>query len=259
MASANGEQLTDAAVTAEGEQREGGRRRRRGGRGRGEREEGQVTPEGQNAGSDANEAVEGERQDTPRTDAADEGEGGNRRRRGRGDRDRSGRDRGERNEGGNEVAAEASVAAEPAAQADGAALSLSLPAPSADTGPFTLATPAATPEVAPTPDPVSPVAQPQAETAVVEAPVAPVAVAEPFVLPIDELQAIAQSAGLSWVNSDADKIRAVQEAIAQEPKPVHVPRERKPAVVLDEGPLILVETRKDLSQITLPFEATSGT
>jgi ribonuclease E len=35
---------------------------------------------------------------------------------------------------------------------------------------------------------------------------------------------------------------------------VHVPRERKPMVVLDEGPLILVETRKDLSQIKLPFE-----
>jgi ribonuclease E len=29
---------------------------------------------------------------------------------------------------------------------------------------------------------------------------------------------------------------------------------RPPAVVLDEGPLILVETRKDLSQVKLPFE-----
>jgi ribonuclease E len=56
------------------------------------------------------------------------------------------------------------------------------------------------------------------------------------------------------VNSDADKIRTVQEAIANEPKPVHVPREPKPPVVLDEGPLVLVETRKDLAQITLPFE-----
>ena len=73
-------------------------------------------------------------------------------------------------------------------------------------------------------------------------------------LPIDELQSIAQTAGLKWVNSDEDKIRSVQEAIASEPKPTHVPRERKPPVVLDEGPLILVETRKDLSQITLPFE-----
>jgi ribonuclease E len=35
---------------------------------------------------------------------------------------------------------------------------------------------------------------------------------------------------------------------------VHVPREPKPPVVIDEGPLVLVETRKDLSQITLPFD-----
>jgi ribonuclease E len=27
---------------------------------------------------------------------------------------------------------------------------------------------------------------------------------------------------------------------------VHVPRERPPLVILDEGPLVLVETRKDL-------------
>jgi hypothetical protein len=38
-------------------------------------------------------------------------------------------------------------------------------------------------------------------------------------------------------------------------KPVHVPRERPPVVVVDEGPLVLVETRKDLGQVTLPFEA----
>jgi ribonuclease E len=56
------------------------------------------------------------------------------------------------------------------------------------------------------------------------------------------------------VNSDADKIRAVQETIAAEPKPVHVPRERPPLVALDEGPLVLVETRKDLSQLDLPFD-----
>jgi ribonuclease E len=39
---------------------------------------------------------------------------------------------------------------------------------------------------------------------------------------------------------------------------LHVPRERKPVVVLDEGPLVLVETRKDLSQMKLPFEVGSG-
>ncbi|HNW65247.1 MAG TPA: ribonuclease E/G, partial [Piscinibacter sp.] len=92
--------------------------------------------------------------------------------------------------------------------------------------------------------------------AAVAAPVAaPVAAkVEPFVLPAGQLAEVAQSAGLQWVNSDADKIRAVQEAMANEPKPVHVPRERKPVVVADEGPLVLVETRKDLSQITLPFD-----
>ena len=75
-----------------------------------------------------------------------------------------------------------------------------------------------------------------------------------FALPMDELHAIAASSGLQWVNSDADKIRAAQEAIAAEPKPVHVPRVRPPMVALDEGPLVLVETRKDLSQFKLPFE-----
>jgi len=74
------------------------------------------------------------------------------------------------------------------------------------------------------------------------------------VLAIDALQSVAQDAGLQWVNSDADKIRAVQEAIAAEPKPIHVPRVRPPVVAEDEGPLVLVETKKDLAQIKLPFE-----
>ena len=84
------------------------------------------------------------------------------------------------------------------------------------------------------------------------------AVAEPYVLPLAQLHQIAQDAGLQWVNSDADKIAAVQAAIAAQPKPVHVPRERKPVVVVDEGPLVLVETRKDLSQMKLPFEVSGG-
>lgn len=84
---------------------------------------------------------------------------------------------------------------------------------------------------------------------------APVAVpVTRFELPLDELHRIAEGAGLQWVNSDAEKVAAVQAAIAAEPAPVHVPRERKPLPVLDEGPLILVETRRDLSQLKLPFE-----
>jgi ribonuclease E len=74
-----------------------------------------------------------------------------------------------------------------------------------------------------------------------------------YTLPLESLQEVAQSSGLVWVNSDADKIAAVQAAIAAEPKPVRVPRERPPAVVVNEGPLVLVETRKDLKDMNLPF------
>jgi ribonuclease E len=79
----------------------------------------------------------------------------------------------------------------------------------------------------------------------------------PFQLPVDELKQVAEGSGLQWVNSDADKIAAVQAAIAAEPKPVRVPRERPPIVVIDEGPLVLVETRRDLRDLKLPFEQAS--
>jgi ribonuclease E len=92
---------------------------------------------------------------------------------------------------------------------------------------------------------------------ILEAAPAPIVV-EPFVLPTDDLQRVAEAAGLQWVNSDADKIRAVQEAMANEPQPIHVPRERKPMALIDEGPLVLVETRKDLSQLKLPFDASQA-
>ncbi|NBX20313.1 MAG: hypothetical protein EBR58_02500 [Betaproteobacteria bacterium] len=75
-----------------------------------------------------------------------------------------------------------------------------------------------------------------------------------YALPTEALAQVASSAGLQWVNSDADKIAAVQAAIAAEPKPVHVPRERPAPVVLDDRPLVLVETRRDLRDMKLPFE-----
>jgi len=75
-----------------------------------------------------------------------------------------------------------------------------------------------------------------------------------FVLPVDELSQVAQASGLSWVNSDAEKIKVAQAAIAAQPQPIHVPREPASRVVIDEGPLVLVETRRDLRNMTLPFE-----
>ena len=76
-----------------------------------------------------------------------------------------------------------------------------------------------------------------------------------YSLPIADMGAVAAGSGLQWVNSDPAKIAAVQAQIAAEPKPVHVPRERPSAVVVDEGPLVLVETKRDLRNMVLPFEA----
>jgi ribonuclease E len=75
-----------------------------------------------------------------------------------------------------------------------------------------------------------------------------------FTLSLDSLNQVAQSSGLEWVNSNADKVAQAQAAIAAEPKPTHVPRDPRPPVVLDQGPLVLVETRKDLRDMKLPFE-----
>ena len=75
-----------------------------------------------------------------------------------------------------------------------------------------------------------------------------------YALPQDELIQIAQSSGLQWVNSDPARVAQVQAAIAAEPQPVHVPRERPAPVVVDTGPLVLVETKRDLRNMTLPFE-----
>jgi len=104
---------------------------------------------------------------------------------------------------------------------------------------------------------------PATEAAAPATAVAPPRAAQPirieaYDLPTDDLHALAQTAGLEWVLSDAGKIRAVQEAMAAEPAPVRAPREPRRQVLLDEGPLVLVETRKDLSQLKLPFEQNAG-
>ena len=85
---------------------------------------------------------------------------------------------------------------------------------------------------------------------------APVAapLAAPYALPMDSLVAVAESAGLQWVNSDAAKIRSAQEAMASAPPEIRVAREIHRPAAVDEGALVLVETKKDLSQFKLPFE-----
>jgi ribonuclease E len=121
-----------------------------------------------------------------------------------------------------------------------------------------------TPEPAPVPvvqvtPPVQPVA-PVVVTAAPQAQVEPVSQetmpkVQSFTLPLDELAQIAQASGLNWVNSDASKVSAVQAAIAAEPQPQHVPRVRPAVVSSDDRPLVLVETKRDLRNMTLPFES----
>lgn len=94
----------------------------------------------------------------------------------------------------------------------------------------------------------------RATPAAAPSPAQPVRV-EPYVLPTDTLATLAATAGLQWVQSDADKISAVKAVMAAEPAPARTPRSPRRQELLDDGPLVLVETRKDLSQLKLPFEA----
>lgn len=108
---------------------------------------------------------------------------------------------------------------------------------------------------------------PATQPAQVSVPIAPAAASTPesrslptvqaFSLPVVDLVQVALGSGLSWVNSDPTKVAAVQAAISAEAKPIHVPRARPPAVQIDAGPLVLVETKRDLAKTKLPFEETS--
>ncbi|MFM8625294.1 MAG: ribonuclease E/G [Betaproteobacteria bacterium] len=76
-----------------------------------------------------------------------------------------------------------------------------------------------------------------------------------YELPLNDLMAVASSSGLQWIHSQPEKVAQAQAAIAAEPKPAHIPRERPALTQIDEGPLILVETRRDLRDLSLPFES----
>jgi len=253
--------------TPAGEGEGGRRRRRRGGRDRGEgrSDEGPITESGETSAlSEGSVSSEGNETTAPATEGeapaissdveGGEREGRGRRRGGRGrDRQRDGREGapGETVETGESDPAPAALMpaqhddgeAQPEAMVPAAVAEVAVPAPAPASVRASVAeaAPVAAVPVAPAPARSAP------------EPVALLALA-PFVLPLGDLQALAAQAGLEWVGSDADKVAAAHAAMAAEPKPIHVPRERKPTVVVDEGPLVLVETRKDLSQLKLPFD-----
>jgi ribonuclease E len=240
------------APQAEGDSRDPRRRRRRGGRDRGEgrTDEALATPaaEGEAPAAPA-EAAAAETAESANT----ERERGRRRGRGR-DRDRDGT-REPRSDDQNGAAAvdtaDVPAGAGIVAAEAGVALPAAVVAVTAAAGLAQVAS--ATPAPAPAhPAPARPAPTPAADA---PAPVtAKPAVIERYALPIDTLASLATGAGLQWVQSDSDKVRAVQAAMAAEPTPIHAPREPRRQVLADEGPLVLVETRKDLSQIALPFE-----
>ncbi|MBC8747700.1 ribonuclease E [Paraburkholderia sp. WC7.3g] len=151
---------------------------------------------------------------------------------------------------------------EPAAQAESpavepaAALQPAVPTePQAAPAALDIAAPATTVE-APAVEPATQaeIVEPQpvvaTEPAVVEA--APVAAApQPAAVrsvapaaSADALQPILEQAGLIWVNTDAEKLRAAQEAAAQTAKPPRVVRERKALPAVDTTPMQQVETIK---------------
>ncbi|MFM0201430.1 Rne/Rng family ribonuclease [Paraburkholderia fungorum] len=60
----------------------------------------------------------------------------------------------------------------------------------------------------------------------------------------EALKPVLEQAGLVWVSTDADKLRAAQEAAAQAAKPVRVGRERKSLPPVETAPMQMVETGK---------------
>jgi ribonuclease E len=224
----------DAAVAQESQERNGRRRNRRGGRGQSSRDRDEVRPvaEGDLATSALHDPVlaNDHSQDalltldfsqTPAvpTELAEPAE--NRRRsRGRGGRDRQRRDEADH---------------QPQVMPQLTVEQLTSPLPAVKVEPVVCAV-------------VAPV---MVTPAAVQVPTPPAK----YVLQTEQLQSVAEQGGMQWVGSDASKIRAAQEAMAKEPKPVHVPREIKPVAPPDSSPLVMVETAKDLSQVKLPFEA----
>jgi ribonuclease E len=284
-ASADPAAVDAVAEGAENNEREAGRRRRRrGGRGRGERDEVRadggvaavsdesLEPPASASESGADKAQEHgtvEDGDGPRAEAdgydATNGEPRRRRRGGRGRRERS--EGGLAESGASASQTEGSAGLTEAAASDAVmadalgsdAVQASVAKPIEPIVP--VAETAVPPAFAPLdllPEPGAPPAveiAPQAISARTSPPASPDTVeSSVYELPMDELAAVAEGSGLQWVNTDAQKVRLAQEAIANAPKPQRVPRTPKPAVEIDDGPLVLVETHKDLSQVKLPFE-----
>ena len=88
------------------------------------------------------------------------------------------------------------------------------------------------------------------------APAAAMPAVTSYTLPTADLAVVASGSGLQWVGSDASKVAAAQAAIAAEmaAAPARIPRARPAPVAVEATPLVMVETKRDLRNMELPFE-----
>jgi ribonuclease E len=101
-------------------------------------------------------------------------------------------------------------------------------------------------EAAPAPEPVAAAAFAPAPLATPATGAAQAAQVKPAdaTMPLSELNAMLNAAGLTLASTDPDKLRAAQEAAARIQPPPRVPRERKPLPPVSNEPLIQVETHR---------------
>jgi ribonuclease E len=94
-------------------------------------------------------------------------------------------------------------------------------------------------------------------TAAIEVPRAPemirvaaatLPIAEPAPLAVDQLKPVLELAGLMLVQTAPDKHAEALARMASEPVPVRTPRERAAPPPIEEGPLVQVETRRQVEQ-----------
>jgi ribonuclease E len=61
-------------------------------------------------------------------------------------------------------------------------------------------------------------------------------------LSIDALKPMLETAGLVWVNTDAEKLRQTQAAAQNAPRPSRAPRQRKSLPAVEQAPMVQIET-----------------
>ena len=171
-------------------------------------------------------------------------------------RDRYGRERRERMDRGEPATEAGAVAAKPAfAEPHQAFTQQERALPATES-----VAPVAAPFVAPAVIVAAPVATPKPPAAAQSAPAPASAAAsalpkvQSYDLPMQDLARVAESSGLQWINSDATRVAEAKAAMAAEATPIVVRRERPGPVPAEETPLVLVETRRDLGNMPLPFE-----